>query len=516
MSLLNEVVVRLTARSSPGLSDAAEGRIYFDSTQNKFLVSENGGAYVDLATAGDITLDAAYDGGGSGAGRTVTVDAGAIQFNDNAVNNTNVLEITKSPAGAQSGSGITVTMGSNATSPAAVFSGATTASATVYVGNGMSAASPVTGTLAGTDASAAATAGGDIRLLGGVGNTSGSGGAARLLGGTAGATGVGGGVVLTAAAGGTTSGVGGTVVMTGGAGTAGNSAGGAVSLTGGAGQGSAAGGTASLTGGAGGATGSGASASVTGGAGGSTSGTGGAVTLTGGAGTAGNSTGGAVTAQGGAGQGSANGAVITLQGGTGGATGNGANVVVNGGIAGAAAGTGGEIVFQTATAAAGTTLVERNRVTSDGALDTTGIATASAPAVSAASHGRIYYDSTLQQYMASLNGGTYKPLTGGAGLSTGVVTKTANYTITQSDFTIRANNGGGGTITMTLSTIAAAIRGQIFVVKRVNAGAGAANRVTVAAGGSDTIDGAASTNLNAQYAVLRVQAPDTGTDWMVI
>lgn len=45
MSLLNSSVVRLLARTSPGVSDAAEGRLYFDSARNLFLVSENGGAY---------------------------------------------------------------------------------------------------------------------------------------------------------------------------------------------------------------------------------------------------------------------------------------------------------------------------------------------------------------------------------------------------------------------------------------------------------------------------------------
>lgn len=41
------------ATASPGLSVASEGRIYFDSGVNRFLVSQNGGAYAQLATTTD-------------------------------------------------------------------------------------------------------------------------------------------------------------------------------------------------------------------------------------------------------------------------------------------------------------------------------------------------------------------------------------------------------------------------------------------------------------------------------
>ena len=41
-------LVRLRSRTTPGLSLASEGRIYFDSALNAFVVSENGGAYVPL------------------------------------------------------------------------------------------------------------------------------------------------------------------------------------------------------------------------------------------------------------------------------------------------------------------------------------------------------------------------------------------------------------------------------------------------------------------------------------
>ena len=54
----------MTVRSiaAPSLSSAGQGRIYFDSTSNKFRVSENGGAYADLVGgAGATTIDALTD-----------------------------------------------------------------------------------------------------------------------------------------------------------------------------------------------------------------------------------------------------------------------------------------------------------------------------------------------------------------------------------------------------------------------------------------------------------------------
>lgn len=66
------------------------------------------------SSGGGGTLDVAYDSGGAGAGRTLTVDAGAVVLNGNAANNDNVLELNKNPAGAQSGACLVCTMGDNA------------------------------------------------------------------------------------------------------------------------------------------------------------------------------------------------------------------------------------------------------------------------------------------------------------------------------------------------------------------------------------------------------------------
>lgn len=47
--------VNFSGISAPAVSDSTTGRIYFDSTANKFKVSENGGAYVDMVVANTIS-----------------------------------------------------------------------------------------------------------------------------------------------------------------------------------------------------------------------------------------------------------------------------------------------------------------------------------------------------------------------------------------------------------------------------------------------------------------------------
>lgn len=65
-------------------------------------------------SAGGGTLDSSYDFGGSGAGRTIIVDAGAIQFFGNGADNNNVFEIQKIPGAPQSGNAVDITLGANA------------------------------------------------------------------------------------------------------------------------------------------------------------------------------------------------------------------------------------------------------------------------------------------------------------------------------------------------------------------------------------------------------------------
>lgn len=103
------------AGSTAAVSAVNTGRIRYNESLQRWEISSNGAAYVAVASgAGGVTLDGAYDFGGAGAGRTVTVDAGAVALNGNAADNNNVLEISKSPGGAQSGSGINVVLNANA------------------------------------------------------------------------------------------------------------------------------------------------------------------------------------------------------------------------------------------------------------------------------------------------------------------------------------------------------------------------------------------------------------------
>lgn len=137
--------------AAAGTTDACS--LYFDGTD--LLLSRNGGAYAAVAVgATGVTLDGAYDFGGAGVGRAITADAGAVTITNNAANNTNLLEITKAPTGAQSGFGVVVTMGANVTSAAAAAVFDFRGTAGTAAGNGIvnvevGAATVLTGPLAG-------------------------------------------------------------------------------------------------------------------------------------------------------------------------------------------------------------------------------------------------------------------------------------------------------------------------------------------------------------------------------
>ena len=91
-----------------------------------------------------------------------------------------------------------------------------------------------------------------------------------------------------------------------------------------------------------------------------------------------------------------------------------------------------------------------------------------------------------------------------------IVDVTAAYTAKGTDFLIRAN-ATGGAFSVTLPP-AAQNKGKILVVKRMNGGG---NAVTLDGNAAETVDGAATVALGAQYAV-RVLISNGSTGWDVL
>jgi hypothetical protein len=85
-------------------------------------------------------------------------------------------------------------------------------------------------------------------------------------------------------------------------------------------------------------------------------------------------------------------------------------------------------------------------------------------------------------------------------------TKTANYTLLVSDYYIRGDSTSAN-ITLTLPT-AVGSTGKQFIIKKINA----ANTVTIATTASQTIDGATSIIISAQYASATLVSNGTGWD----
>ncbi len=95
--------------------------------------------------------------------------------------------------------------------------------------------------------------------------------------------------------------------------------------------------------------------------------------------------------------------------------------------------------------------------------------------------------------------------------SSAVATKTAAYTIVATDNIILCD-ATSAAFTITLpSASAAGISGCQFTIKRTNSGS---NNVTLAASGSQTIDGAANYVLDTQYKTARVVS--NGSNWFLV
>jgi len=107
---------------------------------------------------------------------------------------------------------------------------------------------------------------------------------------------------------------------------------------------------------------------------------------------------------------------------------------------------------------------------------------------------------------------TADPVSGGLGSGGGVLAKTSSYTIVADDQSkIITGDSSGGAVTITLLAAATAGDGFEIGVKKIDSSTTA---VTVDANGSETIDGAATFVLGAQYHEVLLRCD--GTTWHVI
>lgn len=88
-----------------------------------------------------------------------------------------------------------------------------------------------------------------------------------------------------------------------------------------------------------------------------------------------------------------------------------------------------------------------------------------------------------------------------------ISTKTANYTLVSTDYTI-LGDATVGAITLTLPA-AASHTGRTYNIKRISAGA-----FTVTVSSTDLIDGGATAVLNSQYESITVQS--NGSTWFIL
>lgn len=102
--------------------------------------------------------------------------------------------------------------------------------------------------------------------------------------------------------------------------------------------------------------------------------------------------------------------------------------------------------------------------------------------------------------------GTVLESLGSVGAKANNPVRTAAYTADATDFLVLCN-ASGGAFTVTLPAAAAAA-GRIYTIKKIDS---SANAVTVDGAGAETIDGAATRNLAAQYDALLIQSD--GSNW---
>lgn len=86
-----------------------------------YTINDSGTATAITAGAGDNTLDNAYDQGGAGAGKAITVDTGAIALSNTDADTAWLLTLNASPSSSAALGGLQITNGSNSSQDALEF-----------------------------------------------------------------------------------------------------------------------------------------------------------------------------------------------------------------------------------------------------------------------------------------------------------------------------------------------------------------------------------------------------------
>ena len=94
------------------------------------------------------------------------------------------------------------------------------------------------------------------------------------------------------------------------------------------------------------------------------------------------------------------------------------------------------------------------------------------------------------------------------GLKIGTTNKTTGYTATLTDDFISAD-ASGGAFTITLPAVATAT-GKVYYIKKIDA---TGNPITIDGNGAETIDGAATAIINAQYESITLIC--NGSTWYI-
>lgn len=113
----------------------------------------------------------------------------------------------------------------------------------------------------------------------------------------------------------------------------------------------------------------------------------------------------------------------------------------------------------------------------------------------------------VTQQAAFLSGGTFTGTVTAPGLRLGVTTRTGAYTAAATDYLILCN-ATTAAFAVTLPT-AVGVTGLMFVIKKIDS---SANAITVNTTSSQTIDGASTYSLPAQWNFVNLQSD--GANWM--